>query len=166
METTLAPWTLAMALLLTITVPALARETETLPAPDAPLPIEDLLCPLSPRGVEGCITQGFHAHHRGIDISLWGGTPVPATHAGRVVYAGDGGELGNLVVIWSEGDPPTWATWYAHLSRIDVWAGQQVTCGQQIGLSGNTGKSTGAHLHYEVRHLGVPVDPLELDYAR
>jgi hypothetical protein len=51
---------------------------------EGPLHIEDLLCPLSPRGIGGCITQGFHAEHRGIDISLRGGTPISATHAGTV----------------------------------------------------------------------------------
>ena len=135
--------------------------------PDVPLHIEDVLCPLSPRGSEGCITQGFHAHHRGIDISLWGGTPISATHAGTVVCGGwVGGDFGNLIIVRSEGDPPEWESWYGHLDRVDVRQGDYVERGQWIGLSGDTGeKTTGAHLHYEIHHLGVAVDPLGLPAA-
>ncbi|HDQ73084.1 MAG TPA: hypothetical protein ENN19_13475 [Chloroflexi bacterium] len=109
---------LALTLTLAVASPAFAQEGEPGDVgPDVPLHIEDMLCPLSPRGLEGCITQGFHAHHRGIDVSLWGGTPISATHAGTVACGGwIGGHFGNLVIIRSEGDgstelaevPPEW----------------------------------------------------------
>ena len=159
----------AAALVLTLTLavasPAFAQEGEPGDVgPDVPLHIEDLLCPLSPRGLEGCITQGFHARHRGIDISLWGGTPISATHAGTVACGGwVGGHFGNLVIIRSEGDPPEWESWYGHLDQVLVQPGQKVEMGELIALSGNTGeKTTGAHLHYEIHHFGVHVDPLGL----
>ncbi|MDY7079398.1 MAG: M23 family metallopeptidase [Chloroflexota bacterium] len=154
-----------LALALAVASPAFAQEGEPKGiGPDVPLHIEDLLCPLSPRGLEGCITQGFHARHRGIDISLWGGTPISATHAGTVACGGwVGGHFGNLVIIRSEGDPPEWESWYGHLDQVLVRQGQEVERGQLIALSGNTGeKTTGAHLHYEIHHFGVPADPLGL----
>jgi hypothetical protein len=154
-----------LALALAFASPALAQTDEPGDTgPDGPLHIEDLLCPLSPRGTEGCITQGFHAGHRGIDISLWGGTTISATHAGTVACGGwVGGHFGNLIIVRSEGDPPEWESWYGHLDQVLVGQGEAVARGQLIGLSGNTGeKTTGAHLHYEIHHFGVPVDPLSL----
>ena len=164
---------LVLALALAFASPATAQTGEPGDGgPDGPLHIEDLLCPLSPRGPEGCITQGFHAGHRGIDISLWGGTPISATHAGTVACGGwVGGHFGNLIIVRSEGDgstelaevPPEWESWYGHLDQVLVGQGEAVERGQLIGLSGNTGeKTTGAHLHYEIHHFGVPVDPLSL----
>jgi hypothetical protein len=169
----LATVALMLTLALAVASPALAQTSELGDAgPDEPRPervegplhIEDLLCPLSPRGIEGCITQGFHAGHHGIDISLWGGTPISATHAGTVACGGwVGGHFGNLVIIRSEGDPPEWESWYGHLDQVLVRQGQNVERGQLIALSGNTGeKTTGAHLHYEIHHFGVAVDPLGL----
>lgn len=162
---------LLLALTLAVASPAFAQAGEPgNTGPDGPrservegpLHIEELLCPLSPRGIEGCITQGFHAGHRGIDISLWGGTPISATHAGTVTCGGwVGGHFGNLIILRSEGDPPEWESWYGHLDQVLVRQGQKVGRGQLIALSGNTGeKTTGAHLHYEIHHFGVPVDPL------
>ncbi|MDY6878119.1 MAG: M23 family metallopeptidase [Chloroflexota bacterium] len=157
--------TVVLALAIAFALPTFAQEGEPGDAgPDVPLHIKDLLCPLSPRGLEGCITQGFHARHRGIDVSLWGETPISATHAGTVACGGwVGGHFGNLVIIRSEGDPPEWESWYGHLDQVLVRQGQEVERGQLIALSGNTGeKTTGAHLHYEIHDFGVPVDPLGL----
>jgi murein DD-endopeptidase MepM/ murein hydrolase activator NlpD len=109
----------------------------------------------------GPITSGFHdpsrPYHSGIDFSLVTGTPVRSTWEGQVVYAGmSGAGYGNLVVV----ENGSWRMVYAHLSGINVSVGQGVRTGTLLGLSGNTGRSTGPHLHYEVRHHGVPVDPV------
>jgi murein DD-endopeptidase MepM/ murein hydrolase activator NlpD len=109
----------------------------------------------------GHVTSGFHdpsrPHHAGIDFSLVVGTPVRSTWDGQVVFAGwsDAG-YGNLVIVENE----DWQMYYGHLSTIDVGVGQQVDTGTVVGLSGNTGKSTGPHLHYEVRYQGTPLDPM------
>ena len=109
----------------------------------------------------GHVTSGFHdpsrPGHSGIDFSLVEGTPIRSTWDGTVVYAGwsDAG-YGNLIVV-QNGD---WRTYYGHLSAFSVSVGQTVDTGTVVGLSGNTGWSTGPHLHYEVRHQGTPVDPV------
>lgn len=112
-----------------------------------------------PWPVQGRLTQEFRAHHRGIDIAVPVGTPIKTTISGRVIYAGWNNQgYGNLVIV--ENGP--WRTYYAHLSEIPVQVGQWVEAGEVIGLSGNTGNSTGPHLHYEVRRQGVTVHPDEL----
>ena len=94
--------------------------------------------------------------HEGIDIAVPEGTPVLAAECGRVIYAGDGGTYGNLVRI-DHGYGVVTA--YAHLGTINVKAGQSVGANTQIALSGNTGRSTGPHLHFEVVNNDTPVDP-------
>ncbi len=94
--------------------------------------------------------------HQGIDFAAPTGTPVVASAAGRVQQAGWGGGYGNMVTI-DHGNGVQ--TRYAHLHRMNVRVGQQVTQGQQIGQVGSTGLSTGPHLHYEVWQNGRPVDP-------
>lgn len=96
--------------------------------------------------------------HSGIDLALPEGTAVHASAPGRVVTAGWEGGYGLLVVV-SHGEGYT--TYYAHLSRVLVSVGQFVEIGQPVGLSGNTGLSTGPHLHFEIRRDGVAVDPLQ-----
>ncbi|MFJ3925081.1 M23 family metallopeptidase [Streptomyces sp. NPDC090022] len=98
--------------------------------------------------------------HTGIDFHAASGTSVRAVGAGVIVEAGWGGAYGNNVVI--KHNDGTY-TQYAHLSSLSVSAGQQVTPGQQIGLSGNTGNSSGAHLHFEARtgaSYGSDIDPV------
>jgi murein DD-endopeptidase MepM/ murein hydrolase activator NlpD len=90
---------------------------------------------------------GEMAFHGGIDLGAPAGTPVLATSAGKVDYAGMAGTYGNLVEL-RHGNHQ--ATRYAHLSVIDVTLGQKVVKGQRIGLVGSTGRSTGPHLHYEI----------------
>ncbi|AEM80439.1 M23 family metallopeptidase [Streptomyces violaceusniger] len=105
-------------------------------------------------------------NHSGQDFVVPTGTPVHAAHDGVVVKAGpngggDGPAYGNAIVI--KHDNATYSQ-YAHLSRIDVRIGQTVTEGQQIGLSGSTGNSTGPHLHFEIRttpNYGSAVEPLK-----
>ncbi|GAA0678467.1 M23 family metallopeptidase [Kitasatospora atroaurantiaca] len=99
-------------------------------------------------------------HHTGVDFPVSTGTSVKAIAAGTVVSAGSGGAYGNEVVIkHADGK----YSQYAHLSSISVRAGQTVTVGQQIGLSGATGNASGPHLHFEVRTgpaYGSDIDPV------
>ncbi len=99
---------------------------------------------------------GRPALHSGVDLRDDYGAPVKATAAGVVTVAGPQGGYGNLVEIDHGGGM---ATRYGHLSAIDVAPGQQVTPGTSIGRVGSTGRSTGPHLHYEVRVDGEAVDP-------
>jgi murein DD-endopeptidase MepM/ murein hydrolase activator NlpD len=114
----------------------------------------------SPTGlpIKGRLTQGARAGHIALDFGAPVGTPVKSTMDGKVVYAGWNDEgYGNLVIV--ENGP--YRTYYGHLSKIPVQYGQQVEAGSTIGLSGNTGNSTGPHLHYEVRKHGQHLDPLD-----
>jgi murein DD-endopeptidase MepM/ murein hydrolase activator NlpD len=96
--------------------------------------------------------------HRGIDIGVPTGTTVAAAADGRVIVAGwDDGGCGNMVVLDHGG---RLATQYCHLSQIFVGVGQDVQRGQAIAASGNTGNSTGPHLHFGVRVNGRAVDPM------
>jgi len=108
------------------------------------------------------ITRGFIPRqkrpHQGIDLAAEKGTPVLASHDGIVTYTGRHFKgYGKLVII--EGNS-TWATFYAHLSKIEVQEGQHVSQGDLIGKMGNTGRSTGTHLHFEIRKDRKAVDPL------
>jgi murein DD-endopeptidase MepM/ murein hydrolase activator NlpD len=94
--------------------------------------------------------------HSGIDIGAAIGTPVHAPAAGTVVSAGDLGDHGIGVVIDHGGDVKSH---YGHLSRASVRAGQSVSRGTLLGFTGNTGRSTGPHLHYEILVNDKPVNP-------
>ena len=106
-------------------------------------------------------TSGFGRRwgraHEGIDMAGPVGTPIHATGDGVVIYAGRQGAYGNLIKIQHELGVETR---YGHLSRIRVKVGQRVSQGERIGDMGNTGRSTGPHLHYEVRMKGRAVDPM------
>ena len=96
--------------------------------------------------------------HEALDIAVWYNTPVLSTANGKITYAG-----------WSSGYGWTvkidhgfgFKTLYAHLNRIKVKKGQQVNRGEVIAYSGNSGRSTGPHLHYEVKVDNIPKNPLE-----
>jgi murein DD-endopeptidase MepM/ murein hydrolase activator NlpD len=104
----------------------------------------------------GRLTQGYHTGHLALDFGTPVGTEVKTTMDGKVVYAGWNNEgYGNLVIV--ENGP--YRTYYAHLSEIPVHLGESVSAGSTIGLSGNTGNSTGPHLHYEVRYQMSHIDP-------
>jgi murein DD-endopeptidase MepM/ murein hydrolase activator NlpD len=95
-------------------------------------------------------------HHSGLDIAAQMGTPVKAPATATVVFAGSGGEYG-LCVILDHGNQVR--SLYGHLSKIHVRQGQQVERGNVIALTGNTGRSSGPHLHYEVHVKGQAVNP-------
>ncbi len=91
-----------------------------------------------------------------MDIACPIGTPVHVTQAGKVIVAGWTATYGITVMV---DHGKGWITIYGHNSKLKVKVGQYVDQGQTISLSGNTGPSTGPHIHYEVRHNGVPVNP-------
>jgi len=99
--------------------------------------------------------------HQGIDIANNTGTPIWATANGTVIAVGTSGNFGKRIMIYHGTDEngTTYVTIYAHLSEFKVEVGEKVSQGDLIGLIGNTGVSTGTHLHYEVRVNGVPVNP-------
>lgn len=117
--------------------------------------------------VRGILTSAFgyradplthgRGNHQGIDIAAGYGQPVHASGDGLVLVAGDQGGLGKAVFL-AHGYGVT--TRYGHMSAINVRPGQRVKRGDVIGKVGNTGRSTGPHLHYEVRVDGEPLNPI------
>lgn len=117
--------------------------------------------------VAGPISSGFgmRVHpilgdarmHTGIDFAVGTGYPIKAAGPGIVVWAGPRGGYGNAVIIDHRNGL---ATLYGHQSRVNVAVGDKVSTGQVIGFVGQTGLATGPHLHFEVRELGDPVDPM------
>ncbi len=94
--------------------------------------------------------------HPGIDFQGRRGDGVKATANGRVIFAGWSGGYGNCIRIQHNNN---FETLYGHLSKIKVKVGQKIAVGDNIGLVGSTGHSTGSHLHYEVRKNGKPINP-------
>lgn len=109
-------------------------------------------------GVRSDPLTGRARHHLGIDMPGAMGTPVRAAADGMVIYARRAGGYGNLVEILHGAGLETR---YGHLSQIDVASGTAVRRGDVIGLMGSTGRSTGSHLHFEVRVDGQASDPLD-----
>jgi murein DD-endopeptidase MepM/ murein hydrolase activator NlpD len=99
---------------------------------------------------------GIEKAHGGIDIAAPFGTDVLAALGGRILKTGAGEELGNFVIIAHSG---TRETIYGHLSKIMVKEGQFVNSRKAIGKVGNSGRATGAHLHFAVKKNGRYVDP-------
>ncbi|EKD87671.1 MAG: peptidase, M23/M37 family protein [uncultured bacterium] len=113
----------------------------------------------SPEGapVNGALTQTSHEGHVALDFGIPIGTDVKTTMEGKITFAGWNNEgYGNLVIV----ENGAYKTYYAHLSNIPVNVGQSVKTGDVIGLSGNTGNSTGPHLHYEIRKNGIAINPI------
>ncbi len=107
---------------------------------------------------------GRNAMHEGVDYMVPEGTPIYASAGGVVVYADTHPEYGNMVEI-DHGNQII--TRYAHASKLIVKVGQLVRRGQEIAISGSTGRSTGPHLHFEVRYKGVAQNPVRfLENAR
>jgi murein DD-endopeptidase MepM/ murein hydrolase activator NlpD len=99
-----------------------------------------------------------HKHHHGLDIAAPSGTPVLSMASGTITRASYSPTYGNVVYV-DHGDGVV--SRYAHQERLDVAKGDNVVRGQQIGVVGSTGRSTGAHLHLEVRVGGKAMDPHE-----
>ncbi|MEE1928451.1 transglycosylase family protein [Streptomyces sp. TRM 70351] len=156
--------------------PKAEEKADKAAAPKAPQPKPQAEKPAEPapaasgfvRPVDAAPSTAYRAsgsawssgYHTGVDFSAGTGTPVKSVGAGTVVSAGWGGSYGNQIVIRHEDGR---YTQYAHLSSITVSTGQSVGGGQQIGLVGSTGNSTGPHLHFEVRTgsgYGSDIDPL------
>ncbi len=95
-------------------------------------------------------------HHDGYDLAAAMGTPIRASKAGKVSFAGRKGGYGNAVIL---SHPGGWSTLYGHASRLAVAVGQEVEAGAIVAYVGSTGHSTGPHLHYELRLNGKPVNP-------
>lgn len=110
----------------------------------------------SPFGHRSDPFLGLRAMHEGLDFTADVGTPVMAAADGVILTAGYHPDYGNVIDI-DHGDGLV--SRYAHLSRIDVKGGALIKRGEQIGALGSTGRSTGPHLHFEVRMLGVAQDP-------
>jgi murein DD-endopeptidase MepM/ murein hydrolase activator NlpD len=106
----------------------------------------------------GSITQPYWNGHRAIDVGAWTGTAVTASDSGYVIASSTGWNngYGTMVMIDHGGG---YVTLYGHLNSIFVRQGESVAKGQQLGTVGNTGNSTGSHLHFEVRYQGVPRNP-------
>ena len=101
-------------------------------------------------------TSGVQQMHYGLDLSCPQGTPVAVTKAGVVSYVGYDSGYGNRVEVTHAGG---WLTLYGHNSKLLVKVGQVVQQGDIIALSGNTGASTGPHVHYELHQDGLAIDP-------
>ena len=112
---------------------------------------------------KGTLTSGFGnrngRRHEGIDIAAPKGTPIKAAAAGKVVFSGWGPTgYGKMVILEHKNNL---TTVYAHNSKILVKKGARVKQGQRISLMGSTGRSTGPHLHFEVRNNTEPKNPIK-----
>ncbi len=116
-----------------------------------------------PLPVAGYITRGqisaSGAEHTGLDIAVPAGTEVHAAGAGRVAEAGESNEYGLFVRITHSDQ---YESFYGHLGKILVSRGARIAGKHVIGISGNTGRSTAPHLHFEIRQGGRTVDPLSI----
>jgi murein DD-endopeptidase MepM/ murein hydrolase activator NlpD len=128
-----------------------------------PLSADELEKFVIPKGrpLYGWITRRFNIdgdndRHEGIDIAVKEGTPIAATATGITEFAGWDKDFGNLIII-DHGNG--YKTIYGHNEKNLVSMGQKVYKGDVIALSGNTGKSSAPHLHYEIEKDGVPIDP-------
>jgi murein DD-endopeptidase MepM/ murein hydrolase activator NlpD len=122
-------------------------------AVSAPLP---MMHQTSSFGTRKDPMRGSLRFHAGMDLRGIAGAPVSASADGVVASTGRGGGYGNMVEIDHGAGI---STRYAHLSSIVVFRGDRVSRGEVIGAVGSTGRSTGSHLHYEVRVKGLPADP-------
>ncbi len=99
--------------------------------------------------------------HGGLDIAASRGTPVYAAQSGRIIFSGRMGGYGKLIIVEHKYD---YKSFYGHLSKIFVRRGQRIRKGQIIGKVGSTGRSTGPHLHYEIRRFNTKKNPLRFQH--
>jgi len=103
------------------------------------------------------VQRGKRRRHRGVDIAARTGTKIVAARKGTVIFSGTRGNYGRVVIIEHSGE---YVTVYAHNSKNIAELGDEVAMGQKIGEVGSTGRSTGPHLHFEIRYKGTAVDPM------
>lgn len=101
-------------------------------------------------------TQGYSSWHTGVDLAATPGTPVRAANGGTVIFSGWNSFGYGYTIVLAHGP---FTTLYGHLSDINVGCGQYVSSGQLIGAVGNSGNSSGPHLHFEIRYNDAPQDP-------
>jgi hypothetical protein len=100
---------------------------------------------------------GFRGKHTGVDLAAKEGTNIAAAAAGRVVQTGEGEYIGRFVIVSHQ---DSYTTLYGHCSQVLTVTGKTVKKGQIIAKAGQTGRTTGPHLHFEIRRNGIPQDPL------
>lgn len=145
-------WPLGLAL----TILAGCSEAPTVPQVH-PLPEGRLSSDYGVRTVDPLSGEATpNGHHDGYDLAAAMDTPIRAAKAGKVTFAGRQGGYGKVVIL---AHPGGWSTLYGHAGRLAVKAGQEVSAGEIVAYVGSTGRSTGPHLHYELRLHGKPVDP-------
>lgn len=138
--------------------PLRPSEAETTTAPESDQRPD--AWPLTQSGfITRSLTDAGPTHHPGLDIAVPTGSYIRAAGAGQVEEAGDNDVYGRYVLI-DHGDG--YETMYGHASELFVKPGQRVQRDEVIALSGSTGRSTAPHLHFEIRHDGLAVDPLTL----
>ncbi|MFY7868027.1 MAG: M23 family metallopeptidase, partial [Exiguobacterium sp.] len=133
---------------------------EPKPAPTTSTPAPSSAMFIQP--ASGRYSQGWgpasgaygYTFHNGVDIAGPTGTPIRASATGTVIRAGWGGAYGNHVMIAHVINGQVWTTVYAHMNSVSVSSGQRVTQGSNIGTLGNTGNSSGPHLHFEIHKGG------------
>ncbi len=140
---------------LTKIVIILALAIGATPATATPLDCGGLIMPVNDMRAGG---RGYSRHHPGVDLMAPYGAPIRAAAAGEIVWAARYYAYGNMVDIRH---PDGTVTRYAHLSRFapNLKPGKRVALGEIIGAVGTTGNAHGAHLHFEVRVGGAPIDP-------
>ncbi|HEX6059778.1 MAG TPA: M23 family metallopeptidase [Gemmatimonadaceae bacterium] len=147
------------------TAPGTSAPSLAAPVAAAPKEIVPTVPSRWPLPVAGYLTRGtlgegpYNGPHPGIDVAVPEGTEIRAAGAGSVVEVGENEEYGKFLRL-SHADG--YETLYAHASRVLVARGQTVDAGAAIAHSGNTGRSTAPHLHFEVRRAGATIDPLQL----
>lgn len=136
--------------------PAVARQLSSVA--EFAWPLKGAMKVTSPYGERMHPIIGEEAFHRGVDLRAAYGSPVYAPADGVVLYTGRKTTYGNMIILLHGGGV---ATVYGHLWKFAVHAYERVARGRLLGYSGNTGFSTGPHLHFEVRQNGEPTNPLE-----